>query len=216
MKPAGISLKSRTAGSGTLFARIRAVTFASAALIASGSGYSGCLLGAHIVDDDADLRPLQPPVIVDSTIDGRHVLPGSMLVVDESVNPTTNDLHMVFDVSLVTDSRGELIAKWFVDRRRPCDSRATCGQISGPFSIPAPNPNDTSNQRHHSQEIDIQPHHCSVVDVYISSGFKQFQSDQHEPQRAGDIGWARWFVVRVDPARLLTDPISFSDCVREQ
>jgi hypothetical protein len=216
MKEAGFPLRSRAMGGGTLFARIRAVTFAAAALIASSSGYSGCLLGTRIVDDDADLRPLQPPVIIDSTIDGRHLPPGSMLVVDETVNPTPNDRHMLFDVTLVTDSRSDLIAKWFVDRQRPCDSRVTCGQLSGPNPIPAPTANDMSNERHTSQEIDIAPHHCSVVDVFISSAFKQLQSDLHEPVRVGDIGFARWFVVRVDPARQLTDPISFVDCVREQ
>ncbi len=208
MKGARIPLRSHVTSSGTLFARVRAVTLASAVLMASSSGYSGCLLGTRLVDDDADLRPLQPPVIIDSS----PALPGSIIVVN---NPSPNSVRVNFDVTIVTDSRSDLLAQWFVDRTRPnCDPLSTCGlRILQP--VPGPDPSSTSRRRTFTQQIDVSQHHCTVVDLYVSSAFKQTSAQEHEPVREGDVAFARWFVVRVDPARQTTEPLSFIDCVRE-
>lgn len=183
------------------------MTFAASALIASSTGYSGCLLGTHIVEDDADLRPLTPVSFADS----RPALPGSVITLDVGVTSQT------FDVTVFSESRQELQVHWYVDRWRPtCQPAANnCGTLIQDFIAAETVPQAAGSQRVvPARTFTFTPdNHCFTVDLYISSQFKTRTTEEtHLPVRDGDVAFARWYVVRPDALGVIP---SIQTCQRE-
>ncbi len=171
-------------------------------------GYSGCLLGTHIVSDDAELRPLTPVSFYES----HPQPPGSVIILAPGVDRQT------FDVTVFSESRGLLHANWYVDRHRPtCDQAAgNCGLLIPSILQAEAMPAAAGSLR----VVPAQPIHfpaerrCYTVDLYISENFQASNEDSHLPVRDGDVAFARWFVVR--PSAIdANDLPSIRDCLRE-
>lgn len=207
MKGPEIPRPKRTARRGTVLAGARVVTFAATALIASGTGYSGCILGTHIVSDDADLRPLTP---VSFGVTGPQ-LPGGVIILDTGVSSQR------FDVSFYSESRDILQVHWYVDRARPTcsDTLRNCGTLTQDVVYAEPVPQLSSHPRVvAARTLDFpRENHCYKVDLYISSLFVQGTDvESSRPVRDGDVAFARWYVVR--PGAHGEYP-TIQDCQRE-
>src|SRR6266545_3118008 len=105
----------------------RGVAMASGCLALVGD--SGCLSNKTAVPDDVDLHLPSPPVILE---DQTHPVPGHVVIVDVA-NPTAT-----FSAAVTTASAGPLVARWWVDRSRPCSPASlNCGEDSREQSVEA-------------------------------------------------------------------------------
>jgi hypothetical protein len=186
----GISWYSKIRVPGSIFAiPFRGVAIASA-FIAS-MGYSGCLVSKTPVPDDADLHLPSPPVVLE---DQTHPLPGRIVILDSSDSPTST-----FSAAVATaGGGGDLIARWWVDRARPCSlSALNCGEQFREEPIGPATSGQTRLLTPQMFRFSL-THKCYSVELYVSSRFQIGTTQAHLPLLSGDLAHVRWYVVRLD------------------
>lgn len=155
------------------------------------------MLNGPFASEDADFRPLLPPVIIES--ENTFPLPGRFVQV-----PMSADQAVTFRVCVAWASREPLEQRVYIDRQAGCGSFEACGIAfynelrTVPFT-------DAGICRivtftvALAQYTRLAGRTCVPIDLYVSPEFKSpFGNEATMPSRTGNVAHARWYIVRPD------------------